>query len=150
MVHPGHDYRRKTLSADKVSCLIRDAPVRETVVLRQAWSRLPPRNFVSWQVFFIEVMRKNSQPLGPLIAHPGHDYRRKPCQPTRFPPSGMRRFVAGRDIDTALYTRVRTLEGCGRPAKEGGWLPSTLLLGHIPPRPGPNQPQGAKQVPCFR
>lgn len=38
------------------------------------------------------------------------------------------------DFDTARYARVPTLEICGRNAREGGLLPSTLLLGPIPLR----------------
>ncbi|CDI11757.1 protein of unknown function (plasmid) [Agrobacterium pusense] len=76
-------------------------------------------------------MRKNSQPLGSLTVHHGHDLRRKPCQLTRFPPSGLNSFVTARDFGTALYTRVLALEVADGPPGEE-WLLSTLLLGPIP------------------
>jgi len=49
MVDPGQDHRRKTLSADKVFRQIRDAALREAVILRKAWSRPALRNVVGWQ-----------------------------------------------------------------------------------------------------
>ncbi len=55
-------------------------------------------------------MRKNPQPLRSLMAHPGHDYRRKPCQLTRFSPILDQPVRNRAGFDTALYTRVPTLE----------------------------------------